>query len=134
MCDIFWQNSFTIIFVSSISMKIFIDNSQANFRNLLSEDNDLQGEWIVALTKIMFLNQINNVTDTKIGYLKKERYKASLKMTNMKYREHMMKRKKKPQKMNMTKLRNYSSKSIGRLILIVSVIATIPLPNIFQHE
>ena len=49
-------------------MIFFIDNSLASFKNLLSEDIDLQGEWRVASTEIMFPTHFNNVTDTKIMY------------------------------------------------------------------
>ena len=65
------KNSFTITLVSSASINIFNDNSLASFKNLLSENIDLQGEWRVALTEITFPTHINNVTDTKLVYYKK---------------------------------------------------------------
>ena len=61
-------------------MNILIDNSLAIFKNLLSEDFDLQGEWKVALSEITFPIHFNNVTDTKIVYYKKDKVKARLKM------------------------------------------------------
>ena len=60
-------------------MNIFIDNSLASFKNLLSKDINLQGEWRVALSEITFPTHFNNVTDTKIVYYKKDKVKASLK-------------------------------------------------------
>ena len=65
------KDSFSITLVSSTSMNIFIENSLASFKNLLSEDIDLQGEWRVALSEITFPTNFNNVTDTKIVYYKK---------------------------------------------------------------
>ena len=75
------KDSFTITLVSSASMNIFFDNSLASFKNLLSENFDLQGEWRVALTEITFPIQFNNVTDTKIVYYKKDKVKAILKVS-----------------------------------------------------
>ena len=74
------KNSFTITLVSSASMNIFNDNSLASFKNLLSENIDLQGEWRVALTEKTFPTHINNVTDTKLVNYKKDKVKASLKV------------------------------------------------------
>ena len=74
------NDSLTITLVSSASMKIFNDISLASFRNLLSEGFDLQSEWRVALTEITFLTQINNVTDAKLVYYKKDKVKTSPKV------------------------------------------------------
>ena len=54
-------------------MNIFIDNSLASFINPLSEYIDLQ--------EITFSTQFNNVTDTKTVYHKKDKLKASLKLS-----------------------------------------------------
>ena len=54
-------------------MNIFIDNSLASFKKLLSEDINLQGEWRVALTEITFPTHFNNVTDNKIVYYKNDK-------------------------------------------------------------
>ena len=72
--------SFTITLVSSAAMNFFNDISLASFKNLLSGNNDLQGEWRVALAEITFSTHINNVTDTKLVYYKKDKVKASLKV------------------------------------------------------
>ena len=63
--------SFTITLVSSASINVFKDNALANFKNLLSEEINLQGEWRVAVTEITFPTQINNVTDINIFTTKK---------------------------------------------------------------
>ena len=76
------KESFSITLVSSALMNIFIDISLASFKNLLSENIDLQGEWRVALSEITFPTHFNNVTDTKIVYYKKDKVKASLKVAN----------------------------------------------------
>ena len=78
------KDSFTITLVSSASMNIFNNNSLASFKNILSENIDLQGEWRVALTEITFPTHINNVTDTKLVYYKKDKVKASFKMAKSK--------------------------------------------------
>ena len=72
--------SFTITLVSSASMNVFKDNTLVNFKNLLSEEINLQGEWQVAVTEITFPTQINNVTDNIIVYYKKDRVIASMKV------------------------------------------------------
>ena len=61
-------------------MNVFKDNTLANFKNLLSEEINLQGEWRVAVTEITFPTQINNVTDNNIVYYKKDRVIASMKV------------------------------------------------------
>ena len=87
------KHSFSITLVSSASMNIFIDNSLVSFKNMLSEDIDLQGEWRVSLTVITFPTHFNNVTDTKIVYYKKDKLKQVLKWQKKKYLDHMMERK-----------------------------------------
>ena len=74
-------------------MNFFNDNSLASFKNLLSENIDLQGEWRVALTEITFPTHFNNVTDTKLVYYKKDKGKASFKVQTKKYPDHMMEKK-----------------------------------------
>ena len=72
--------SFTITLDSSASMKVFKDNTLANFKNLLSAEINLQGEWRVAVTEITFPTQINKVTDNNIVYYKKNRVIARKKV------------------------------------------------------
>ena len=72
--------SFTITLDSSASMNVFKDNTLANFKNLLSAEINLQGEWRVAVTEITFPNQINKVTDNNIVYYKKDRVIARKKV------------------------------------------------------
>ena len=57
------MNEFTVHLVSSASMNIFPDNTLANFRNFFNEEINLEGNWRVALSEIIFpsrINQINN--------------------------------------------------------------------------
>ena len=84
------NDSFTITLVSSASMKTFNHNPLASFRNLLSKNIDLQGEWRVALTEITFLTHINNVTDAKLCTTKKTKLKQALKWQKIKYLEYLM--------------------------------------------
>ena len=74
-------------------MNFFNDNSLASFKKLLSENIDLQGEWRVPLTEITFPVYINNVTDTKLVYYKKDKVKASLKVAKENYPDHIMEKK-----------------------------------------
>ena len=72
--------SFTITLVSSASMNVFKDYTLANFKNLLSKELNLQGEWRVAVTEITFPTQINNVTGNNIVYYKKDGVIAGMKI------------------------------------------------------
>ena len=76
--------SFTSTLVSSPSMNVFEDNTLANFKNLLSEEINLQAEWRVAVTEITLPTQINNITDNKTVYYKKDRVIASMKIEKAK--------------------------------------------------
>ena len=84
------KDSFSITLVSSASMNIFIYNSIASFKNLLSENIDLQGEWRVALSEKTIPTHFINVTDTKIVYYKKDKIKQVFKWQNIKYLDHIM--------------------------------------------
>ena len=84
------NDSFTVTVVSSASMNIFSENSLANFKNLLNEEINLQGEWKVALTEITLPAHINNVTDTKLIYYKKTKSEQVKKLTKIKFPGHMM--------------------------------------------
>ena len=57
-------------------MNVFKDNTLVNFKILLSEEINLQGEWKEAVTEITFPTQINNVTvlQKRSGYSKHERW------------------------------------------------------------
>ena len=46
----------------------FKDNTLAKFKNFLSEEKDLQGEWRVAVREITLPTHKNNVTDKNIVY------------------------------------------------------------------
>ena len=61
-------------------MNVLKDNPLAYFKNLVSEDKNLKGEWRVAVTEITFPTQINNVTDNNIVFHKKDRVLASMKV------------------------------------------------------
>ena len=68
--SLFAQNfppSFTITLVSSASMNVFKDKVLANLKNLLMEEKNLQGEWRVAVTEIVFATQIDIKTDSSIA-------------------------------------------------------------------
>ena len=81
--SLFTQNvppSFTLNLVSSASRNVFKDNTLDNFKNLLSDEVNLQREWRLSVTEITFSTQINNVTDNNnIVYIKQNRVIASMK-------------------------------------------------------
>ena len=125
------KDSFSITLVSSASIQ-HSDNSLAVFKNLLSEDINRQGEWRVALTEITFPTHFNNVTDTKIVYYKKDKIEASIIVAKNKIPRTYDGEKTKVTKVEYEEIEKLFTKSIGRLILIISVFASTPLPNIFQ--
>ena len=127
------QKRFIYYYIGVISLNLVFHNSLPNLKNLFSQDIDLQGEWRVALTEISFPTQINNVTDAKIVYYKKVKGKTSLKVSKNKI-SRPYDRETGETEVNMMKLRNYATKSIGRWILKTSVIASwTPLSNIFHY-
>ena len=70
--------SFRITLVSCAPMNVFKDNTF--FKNLLSEEINVQCEWRVAVTEITFPIQINTVTDNNIMHYKKYWFIASMKV------------------------------------------------------
>ena len=52
---------FTIDLISNAPMKVFSENTMANFCNQLAQPLMLEGEWQVALSSISFPSNINNV-------------------------------------------------------------------------
>ena len=54
-------NEFTVHLVSSASMNIFLQNTLYSFKNYFNEEINLEGDWRVALSEIIFLAKINQV-------------------------------------------------------------------------
>ena len=54
------MNEFTVHLFSSASMKIFPQNTLSSFKNFKEEIN-LEGDWRVALSEIIFPTKINQV-------------------------------------------------------------------------
>ena len=57
------SDEFTVHLISTASMDYFPDNISASFRIFFKEEIALDGDWRVALSKIIFPTKINNVTD-----------------------------------------------------------------------
>ena len=59
---------FTVHLVSSASMNIFPRNTLSSFKNYFNEEINLEGDWRVALSEIIFPAKINQVnkSDLKI--------------------------------------------------------------------
>ena len=62
------MNEFTVHLVSSASMNIFPQNALSSFKNYFNEEINLEGDWRVALSEIIFPAKINQVnkSDLKI--------------------------------------------------------------------
>ena len=62
------MNEFTVHLVSSASMNIFPQNTLSSFKNYFNEQINLEGDWRVALSEIIFPAKINQVnkSDLKI--------------------------------------------------------------------
>ena len=62
------MNEFTVHLVSSASMNIFPQNTLSSFKNFFNEEINLEGDWRVALSGIVFPTKINQVnkSDLKI--------------------------------------------------------------------
>ena len=58
-------------------MDYFPDNILASFRNFCREEIDLDGNWRVALSEIIFPIKINNVTDEEFTYFRASEVVAS---------------------------------------------------------
>ena len=110
--------------MSSASRNIFIDNSLASINNLFSKDIVLQVEGRVALTDLMFPTQFKKCNIYKNDVLKKIKLNPAFKWHNVK--------KTWPFDIQTRPLK-ISTKTIARLILIISVKASTPLSNLFQY-
>ena len=62
------MNEFMVHLVSSASMSIFPQNTLSSFKNYFNEEINLEGDWRVALSEIIFQAKINQVnkSDLKI--------------------------------------------------------------------
>ena len=60
------HSEFTIDLILNASMRIFTNNTMADFRNQLAQPLQLDGDWQVALASISFPSNINNVNPAKI--------------------------------------------------------------------
>ena len=66
------HDEFTIHLVSSASMNIFPDNTLANFKNFLSQEINLEDDWRVAISEIIFPANLYNVTDSLVKIYRKQ--------------------------------------------------------------
>ena len=71
------SDEFTVHLISTASMDFFRDNTLASFRNFCKEEIALDGDWRVALSEIIFLTKLNNVTDEEITYFRASEVVAS---------------------------------------------------------
>ena len=55
------MDEFEVHFLFTASLEIFGDNTLAAFNNQLPQNISLEGDWRVALSKIIFPSEINNV-------------------------------------------------------------------------
>ena len=66
------HDEFTIHLVSSASMNIFPDNTLAKFKNFLSQEINLEDDWRVAISEIIFPANLYNVTDSLVKIYRKQ--------------------------------------------------------------
>ena len=66
------HGEFTIHLVSSASMNIFPDNTLAKFKNFLSQEINLEDDWRVAISEIIFPANLYNVTDSLVKIYRKQ--------------------------------------------------------------
>ena len=58
-----FEDEFTVHVISSASMKVFQENTLANFRNLFNDEINLTRDWRVVLKKIIFPTKIEHIVN-----------------------------------------------------------------------
>ena len=58
--------SFTIELASNASGELFPDNTLGSFTNFSSEQLNLEGQWVVAISEISYPSMYQNITEGKI--------------------------------------------------------------------
>ena len=66
------MNEFTVHLVSSASMNIFPQNTLSSFKNYFNEEINLEGDWRVALSEIIFPAKINQVNKSALKIFSSE--------------------------------------------------------------
>ena len=66
------MNEFTVHLVSSASMNIFPQNTLSLFKNFFNEEINLEGDWRVALSEIIFRAKINQVNKSDLKLFSSE--------------------------------------------------------------
>ena len=57
------MKSFTIELLSNASAQLFPDNTLSSFTNFLPEQLNLEGQWEVAISEIIYPSMYQNVTE-----------------------------------------------------------------------
>ena len=70
------MNEFTVHLVSSASMNIFPQNTLSSFKNCFNEEINLQGDWRVALSGLIFPAKINQVNKSDLSIFSSEGLKV----------------------------------------------------------
>ena len=70
------MNEFTVHLVSSASMNIFPQNTLSSFKNCFNEEINLQGDWRVALSELIFPAKINQVNKSDLSIFSSEGLKV----------------------------------------------------------
>ena len=67
------MNDFAVRLVSSASTNIFLQDTLSSFKMIFNEEINLEGDWRVALSEIIFPAKVNQVnkSDLKIFFLLK---------------------------------------------------------------
>ena len=70
------MNEFTAHLISSASMNIFPQNILSFFKNYFDEENNLEGNWRVALSEIIFPAKINRLNKSDLTIFSSKRLKV----------------------------------------------------------
>ena len=62
------MDSFTLELVSNASGELFRDNTLSSFTNFLPEQENLEGQWEVAISEISYPSMYRNITEGKFKF------------------------------------------------------------------
>ena len=63
------MSSFTVEMVSNASLDCYPNNTLSSFKNFLTEQINLDGEWEVAITELSYPSLYQNITEGRFFYL-----------------------------------------------------------------
>ena len=84
------MNEFTVHLVSSASRKIFPQNTMSSFKNYFNKEINLEGDWRIAISEIIFPTKINQVNKNDLNIFSSEGLRSFMRKTFklMRYPHH----------------------------------------------